>query len=89
MINSLENSNKNKTFKPKKNISEGTKQHQLQKYAEATLGAGNLRTAVALPEGEDENEWLAVNSMTPKLYYLFQVTYLTLEANFTLQLTFG
>lgn len=25
-----------------------------------TLGAGNLRIAVALPEGEDVNEWLAV-----------------------------
>lgn len=51
-----------KTFKPHKNIPEGTKQYQLKKYAEATLGSGNLRLAVALPEGEDINEWLAVNS---------------------------
>jgi hypothetical protein len=51
-----------KTFKPQKNIPEGTKQYQLKKYAEATLGSGNLRLAVALPEGEDLNEWLAVNS---------------------------
>ena len=51
-----------KTFKPQKNIAEGTKQYQLKKYAEATLGSGNLRLAVALPEGEDLNEWLAVNS---------------------------
>jgi len=35
---------------------------QLKKYAEATLGSGNLRDAVVLPEGEDLNEWLAVNS---------------------------
>jgi len=49
------------TFKPKKNIPEGTKQHQLQRYAEATLCSGNLRLAVKLPEGEDSNEWLAVN----------------------------
>ncbi|ORX87954.1 mps one binder kinase activator-like 1 protein [Anaeromyces robustus] len=55
--------NKNKTFKPKKNIPEGTKQYQLKKYAEATLGSGNLRLAVALPEGEDLNEWLAVNTV--------------------------
>ena len=54
--------NKNKTFKPKKNILEGTKQYQLKKYAEATLGSGNLRLAVTLPEGEDIHEWLAVNS---------------------------
>jgi hypothetical protein len=54
--------NKNKTFKPKKNIPEGSKQYHLKKYAEATLGSGNLRLAVTLPEGEDQNEWLAVNS---------------------------
>lgn len=35
---------------------------QLKRYAEATLGSGNLRMAVILPEGEDLNEWLAVNS---------------------------
>lgn len=51
------------TFKPKKNIQEGTKQYQLKQYAEATLGSGNLKLAVKLPEGEDLNEWLAVNSM--------------------------
>ena len=32
------------------------------RYAEATLGSGNLAAAVKLPEGEDLNEWLAVNS---------------------------
>ncbi|KAM0751368.1 putative MOB1 protein [Meredithblackwellia eburnea MCA 4105] len=54
---------KSRTFKPKKNIPEGTKQYQLKKYAEATLGSGNLRLAVLLPEGEDLNEWLAVNTV--------------------------
>jgi len=54
---------KNATFKPKKNIPEGTKQYQLKKYAEATLGSVNLRLAVTLPEGEDLNEWLAVNTV--------------------------
>ena len=33
------------------------------KQAAATLGSGNLRLAVMLPEGEDLNEWVAVNSM--------------------------
>jgi MOB kinase activator 1 len=32
------------------------------KHAAATLGSGNLRNAVQLPEGEDVNEWIAVNS---------------------------
>lgn len=32
------------------------------KQAAATLGSGNLRQAVVLPEGEDVNEWVAVNS---------------------------
>ena len=42
---------------------ESQKVYQLKKYAEATLGSGNLRLAVVLPEGEDINEWLAVHSM--------------------------
>ena len=37
------------------------------KHAAATLGSGNLRLAVMLPEGEDLNEWVAVNS---KLYVI-------------------
>lgn len=41
------------------------------KHAAATLGSGNLRNAVQLPEGEDVNEWIAVNS---KLNRLFNVT---------------
>lgn len=51
-----------RTFKPKKNIPEGTHQYDLMKHAAATLGSGNLRLAVMLPEGEDLNEWVAVNS---------------------------
>lgn len=55
-------SRSSKTFKPKKNIPEGTHQYELMKHAAATLGSGNLRLAVMLPEGEDLNEWVAVNS---------------------------
>ena len=61
-------SNNSKTFKPKKNIPEGTNQYALKKYAEATLGSGNLRVAVQLPPGEDLNEWLAVNGKSRKVY---------------------
>ncbi|XP_045584078.2 MOB kinase activator-like 1 isoform X2 [Procambarus clarkii] len=52
-----------KTFKPKKHIPEGTHQYDLMKHAAATLGSGNLRSAVMLPEGEDLNEWVAVNTV--------------------------
>ena len=43
-------SNKNKTFRPKKSLPEGSHQYELLKHAEATLGSGNLRSAVMLPE---------------------------------------
>ncbi|KAF7218126.1 MOB kinase activator 1B, partial [Nothobranchius furzeri] len=63
-----------KTFKPKKNIPEGSHQYELLKHAEATLGSGNLRMAVMLPEGEDLNEWVAVNSkLSPFLYASFKI----------------
>ncbi|KAL8206629.1 UNVERIFIED_CONTAM: hypothetical protein K2H54_016487 [Gekko kuhli] len=62
-------SRSSKTFKPKKNIPEGSHQYELLKHAEATLGSGNLRMAVMLPEGEDLNEWVAVNTIS--LYYNF------------------
>jgi len=58
----ISGSRSSKTFKPKKNIPEGSHQYELLKHAEATLGSGNLRQAVMLPEGEDLNEWIAVNS---------------------------
>lgn len=44
----------------------GTPSYQLRQYAEVTLGGGSLRKVVKLPEGEDENEWLAVNSKLDK-----------------------
>ena len=34
----------------------------LLQHVAATLGSGNLKLAVQLPEGEDMNEWIAVNS---------------------------
>ena len=49
-------------FRPRPGGKQGTTSYQLRQYAEATLGGGSLRKIVKLPEGEDENEWLAVNS---------------------------
>lgn len=34
-----------------------------QQAVSCTLGSGSLRQAVALPEGEDLNEWLAINTV--------------------------
>lgn len=47
-------------FKPR-STARGTGSYQLRQFAEATLGSGSLQKAVKLPEGEDLNEWLAVN----------------------------
>lgn len=91
-------SRSSKTFKPKKNIPEGTHQYELMKHAAATLGSGNLRLAVMLPEGEDLNEWVAVNSKSAKhiffdMYgYIYINSYtivLTNKVNVAKLLTFG
>lgn len=47
-------------FQPQKR-SKGGNSWQLKQFAEATLGSGSLRKVVQLPEGEDRDEWLAVN----------------------------
>lgn len=51
----------NATFKPAKRAPPGSRRFELHKHAEATLGAGNLFQAVKLPNGENLNDWLAVN----------------------------
>jgi MOB kinase activator 1 len=51
---------RSRPFKPR-SANKGTSSYQLRQFAEATLGSGSLRKAVKLPEGEDLNEWLAVN----------------------------
>lgn len=59
-----ENSSNNRRsqFRPRPSGKAGATSYQLRQYAEATLGGGSLRKIVKLPEGEDENEWFAVNS---------------------------
>jgi MOB kinase activator 1 len=57
---------KQKTFKPNK-APVNAKQQRLQKTIKATmkatLGGGELRKTVKLPDGEDVNEWIAVNTV--------------------------
>lgn len=62
----LDNSSNNRRsqFRPRPGGKAGATSYQLRQYAEATLGGGSLRKIVKLPEGEDENEWFAVNSMS-------------------------
>lgn len=50
------------SFKPR-SAQKGTNSWQLKQFAEATLGSGSLKKVVKLPEGEDKDEWLAVNGM--------------------------
>ena len=52
---------RSKTFKPHK----GTASHTLEmrRGADATLNAGDLRLAVALPAGENLCEWLSANTI--------------------------
>eukprot|EP00753_Platysulcus_tardus_P015233 PLAT493.2.p1 GENE.PLAT493.2~~PLAT493.2.p1 ORF type:complete len:230 (+),score=68.54 PLAT493.2:32-691(+) len=52
-----------KTFRPRKKFTPGTKRYDLHKFAKATLGSGDMATAVSLPPDEDLNEWLAVNTV--------------------------
>lgn len=52
-----------KTFRPRHNHRPGSRALRLHTAAERTLGSGNLRVAVALPEGEDLNEWLAMKTV--------------------------
>ena len=52
-----------KTFKPKRTFLKGSSRDRLHEFIVTTLGSGDLRQAVKLPEGENLNEWLAVNSM--------------------------
>jgi len=55
--------NKKATFRPIKSHKSGSKQEDLHKYTMKTLGSGNLVSAVALPPGEDANEWIASNTV--------------------------
>ncbi|EGS23877.1 maintenance of ploidy protein mob1-like protein [Thermochaetoides thermophila DSM 1495] len=59
-LTTVNNRTKNQ-FRPRAPGKGGATSYQLRQYAEATLGGGSLRKVVKLPEGEDENEWLAVN----------------------------
>eukprot|EP00073_Rattus_norvegicus_P046877 XP_017449025.1 PREDICTED: MOB kinase activator 3B isoform X1 [Rattus norvegicus] len=54
--------NKDKTFRPKRKFEPGTQRFELHKRAQASLNSGvDLRAAVQLPSGEDQNDWVAVH----------------------------
>eukprot|EP00033_Pygsuia_biforma_P000732 GCRY01000856.1.p1 GENE.GCRY01000856.1~~GCRY01000856.1.p1 ORF type:complete len:210 (-),score=24.09 GCRY01000856.1:56-685(-) len=55
---------KDKTFKKKKSHSEGTRRFELSKKSVATLGSGDLKSAVKIPDAKTTlNDWLAVNTV--------------------------
>uniref|UniRef100_A0A9L0T9I5 MOB kinase activator 3B n=1 Tax=Equus caballus TaxID=9796 RepID=A0A9L0T9I5_HORSE len=54
--------NKDKTFRPKRKFEPGTQRFELHKRAQASLNSGvDLKAAVQLPCGEDQNDWVAVH----------------------------
>ena len=54
--------NKDKTFRPKRKFEPGTQRFELHKRAQASLNSGvDLKAAVQLPNGEDQNDWVAVH----------------------------
>eukprot|EP00189_Rhodosorus_marinus_P009432 CAMPEP_0184738686 /NCGR_PEP_ID=MMETSP0315-20130426/1358_1 /TAXON_ID=101924 /ORGANISM="Rhodosorus marinus, Strain UTEX LB 2760" /LENGTH=220 /DNA_ID=CAMNT_0027206605 /DNA_START=80 /DNA_END=742 /DNA_ORIENTATION=- len=56
---------RNRTFKPRKKIEPSNSRYEVHRKAQEvlkqTLGAGNLREAVKVPEGYDKNDWMSVN----------------------------
>jgi MOB kinase activator 1 len=73
MFTSWWDPNSGKTFRPRHGHRPGTRQFTLHQLAERTLGSGNLREAVALPAGEDVNEWIAMK--TVDLYNEVELVY--------------
>ncbi|EAR84302.1 Mps one binder kinase activator-like protein (macronuclear) [Tetrahymena thermophila SB210] len=64
-----------KTYKPKQ-IEKGSRGWGLKHIAQMTLGSGNMSLAVELPQGEEKNEWLAVNTI--EFYNEISILYGTL-----------
>jgi MOB kinase activator 1 len=62
------NARNRQTFQSQKRA-KGSSTWQLKQFADATLGGNSLRKCVQLPEGEDRNEWLAVNGTSPTLSF--------------------
>ncbi|XP_058942226.2 MOB kinase activator-like 3 [Pocillopora verrucosa] len=53
---------KDKTFRPKRKLEEGTLRYELHKQSKASLHSGiNLKECVKLPDDEDLNDWVAVH----------------------------
>lgn len=50
-------------FKPLVSIDKSNKHFGVKQIAQDTLRIGDMNVAVELPEGEDLNEWLAVNTI--------------------------
>jgi hypothetical protein len=43
-------------------LSQTDRRATLSNHTKRTLGSGNLRAAVKVPDGEDRNEWIAVSA---------------------------
>jgi len=63
MFNAWWSSESGKTFRPRHGHKPGSTMYKLHQAASSTLGAGNLRDAVSLPDRVDLNEWLATKTI--------------------------
>jgi MOB kinase activator 1 len=52
---------KSNSFRPTKN--HAARALNISEYTKKSLGLGNIRQAVQLPDGEDKKEWLAANTV--------------------------
>lgn len=63
MFASWFSSESGKTFRPRNGHKVGSTLYKLHQAAEKTLGAGNLRDAVEVPDRVDVNEWIAMKTV--------------------------
>ncbi|CAH8862341.1 unnamed protein product [Trichobilharzia szidati] len=61
--NNNTNTTTNNNHNNNNNHDNNSKQHDILPETAATLGSGDLRLAVRLPEGEDLHEWIAINTV--------------------------
>ena len=84
-MNFFSGSRSSKTFKPKKNIPEGSHQHDLMKHAAATLGSGMSFYSLGSNNNIDVNSHLVGSgSRQCRKFHMFQCQKVEQGCNFDL-----
>ena len=82
VLRGLLGNNREKTFKEIKNIKEGTKRFELKTFLQNTLGKGDLRAAVKLPEGEDRGRTMSFICFPKKKFLQNKLFFFCTKKNF-------